>query len=84
MTGFMATFCCDTDDEPVDGPTCYFIMTGFSSLDVLRELAPVGITAHVLMKITGGTAPPETQTNGVYFYAYSSPFVRIRIHIVIS
>lgn len=57
-----------TDDEPAEGPTCYFIMTGFTSLDVLEQLSPVGLTAHVLMNVKGGTAPPpplpDTETNG--------------------
>lgn len=56
---------CIADDEPDDGPTCYIIMTGFTSLDLLKQMSPVGLTAHVLMNITGGSVPPiDHQTNG--------------------
>ena len=55
---------CIADDEPTDGPTCYFIMTGFTSLDLLEQLAPVGLTAHVLINVLGGSAPPNTLTSG--------------------
>lgn len=56
---------CIADDEPDDGPTCYIIMTGFTSLDLLKQMSPVGLTAHVLMNITGGSVPPiDHQING--------------------
>ena len=52
------------DDEPADGPTCYLIMVGFTSLDFLGQLAQVGLTAHILMNIAGGSEPPDIQTTG--------------------
>ena len=57
---------CDmsSDDEPVDGPTCYLVVTGFSSIDLLQQLSPVGLTAHVLMNINGGSASPDALTTG--------------------
>ena len=53
---------CDmsSDDEPVDGPTCYLVVTGFSSIDLLQQLSPVGLTAHVLININGGSAALTT------------------------
>lgn len=40
-------------------------MTGFNSLDLLKQMSPVGLTAHVLMNVTGGSVPPiDPQTNG--------------------
>ena len=41
------------DDEPAGGPSCYFLLTGFTSAEVFQHLTAVKLTAHALVKVKG-------------------------------
>ena len=40
-----------SDDEPVDGPSCYILLTGFTSVSIYKELASLKLNATALVKI---------------------------------
>lgn len=41
------------DDEPTDGPSCYFLLTGFTSADFFKHLSQVKVAAHALVSVVG-------------------------------
>lgn len=49
----VTTYCVltDADDEPEPGPSCYFILTGFSSTEMLNYFASIKLKVDVLVKI---------------------------------
>lgn len=52
-------------------------MTRFTSLDLLEQMSPVGLTAHVLMNVSGGSVPP--QTNGEIIKAVAQEITYCRV-----
>ena len=65
----VSSSCLTIDDEPPDGPSRFFILTGFTSLEFLQHLPTVGLTAHMLVKASG--SQPVPFSDGKYHnYAY--------------
>lgn len=71
--------CLTTDDEPPDGPSRFFILTGFTSLEFLQHLPTVGLTAHMLVKATG--SQPVPFNGGKYMYMYHWHAIRTHTYI---
>ena len=55
-----------TDDEPSDGPDYYYVLSGFSSLELFSELESLGIKANALFKVFN---------NLYYCEQYTVPYV---------
>ena len=51
-----------TDDEPDNGPTCYILVTGLTSVDVYNELETMKLSPLALVKFTDSDPPSP---NGV-------------------
>lgn len=49
----MVYYCFAIDDEPVDGPSCYILVTGFTSADLYKELDTMKLSATALVNIFG-------------------------------
>ncbi|XP_064382294.1 sperm-associated antigen 17-like isoform X3 [Halichondria panicea] len=45
------------NDEPADGPSCFILVTGFTSADMYKELSDVNVRAHALVWIGGAVTP---------------------------
>ena len=39
------------DDEPVDGPSCYILLTGFTSVNLCKELPSLKLNITAVVKI---------------------------------
>ena len=55
------------DDEPSDGPSGYFLVTGFSSVELFRQLGSIKLNAHVLIKVVGAA---DVASNGMTLCLY--------------
>ena len=54
------------DDEPEGGPSCYFILTGFNSTEMFKQLAQVQLKADALIRIVSSNDPiPNIYMQGI-------------------
>lgn len=54
---------CFLDDEPVGGPSCYILVTGFASAVFFNELTSMKLAATALVKVFGSKEPLSKVTS---------------------
>lgn len=62
------------DDEPADGPSCYFLLTGFTCAKFFQELSSVKLKAHALVKVVGHGIC-ASQGTCMYIYVHMSAII---------
>ena len=57
------------DDEPIDGPNCYIVFTGFNSAEVLEQLTVINSPVNAVVKFLDTCE--TTSNSGNFEYSYS-------------
>ena len=52
-----------SDDEPDPGPSCYFVFSGFTSLDLFNHFVPIKLRVNALVKIMDKEKASDVQKN---------------------
>ena len=55
------------DDEPADGPSCYCLLTGFTSAEVFQHLTALKLTAHALVRVKGQEETYQTASEYIVY-----------------
>ena len=57
--------CNYADDEPDPGPSCYVILTGFSSLELFQHLESIKLRVHILFQVLDEDVSSNAQTDNM-------------------